>query len=218
MDNFYINHINKCFDNVNNNITKLTNDIFELSGMSGKKTRIFYNNLLNVDIKLNYLEIGVFMGSTFISALYNNKNINAYAIDNFGQYSAGSGVFINNISKYLINNEKYTIIQQDCFDTISKTITDKIDIYLYDAGHSYDDHRRSLLHYLPIMNDIFIFIVDDWNYEDVRCGTLDGIKESNVTVLFEKEIRLTYDNTTTPEPLLSEDYWNGLYIAVLKKN
>jgi hypothetical protein len=36
--------------------------------------------------------------------------------------------------------------------------------------------------------------------------------------LFEKEILLTSDETHTPMEVAAKTWWNGLYIAVLKKN
>jgi hypothetical protein len=38
--------IETAFQNAENNISKITNDIIEMEGMSGIKTRHFYNNLL----------------------------------------------------------------------------------------------------------------------------------------------------------------------------
>lgn len=219
MEKIFINQIENAFKLVEIGTTKLTNDILSIDGMSGKKTKMFYNNLLAFNTKINYLEIGVWKGSTFISAMFNNKNIYGYALDSFSNFSVGKSTFLNNVSNYLINNEKYIVIEKDCFDGIADDlISQKIQVYLYDAGHCVDDHIKSLIHYLPILDDIFIFIVDDWNYDDVRKGTIESIKLSNVTILYEKEIRLTYDNSTTPIPLLHTDYWNGMYIAVLKKN
>ena len=35
--------------------------------------------------------------------------------------------------------------------------------------------------------------------------------------MYEKEIRLTYDNSHTPQPEASNTWWNGIYVAVLMK-
>ena len=63
----------------------------------------------------------------------------------------------------------------------------------------------------------FIYIVDDWNLQKVRDGTWDGIKEMNLKILYNKAIRLTYDNSITREPLKKNTWWNGIYMAVLQK-
>ena len=37
------------FQNAEKNISKITSDIIDMDGMSGTKTRHFYNNLLNAE-------------------------------------------------------------------------------------------------------------------------------------------------------------------------
>ena len=69
-----INHVNLSVENSNNNISKLTSEILSMDGMTGIKTRHLYNNICSLD-GANYLEIGTWMGSSFISAFYEN-NIN----------------------------------------------------------------------------------------------------------------------------------------------
>ena len=64
------------------------------------------------------------------------------------------------------------------------------------------------------MDDMFIFIVDDWNWQHVREGTLVAIEKLNLKVLYAKEVRLTSDNSTTHA---SNTWWNGIYVAVLQK-
>ena len=75
----------------------------------------------------------------------------------------------------------------------------------------------TLLHYYDCLDDEFIFIVDDWNWQDVRDGTINSIKKLNLKVLYEKEVRLTFDNSHTPEPESINTWWNGIYVAILKK-
>ena len=52
----YKNLIEKSFENAENEISKINEDILKLEGMTGKKTRHIYNNLLNFD-DARYLEI-----------------------------------------------------------------------------------------------------------------------------------------------------------------
>lgn len=220
MEEYLINKVNEAFEKTESGITKLNEEIFKLTGMSGRKTRMLYNNLLEGDKELNYIEMGIFLGSTFISSLYKNLNVYGIAFDSFGEYSCGIEPFMNNVNTHLINNENYSIIQEKCFSAPinAKLLDKKFQVFLYDAGHTKEDHYNALLYYYDILDDVFIYIVDDWNYDDVRNGTLESFNKLNIKILYEKEIRLTYDGTTTPEPLLSEGYWNGIYIAVIKKN
>ena len=61
--NEYKNHILKSFENAEKNISKITNDIIMIDGMTGIKTRHFYNNLINYKDS-RYLEIGTWKGSS----------------------------------------------------------------------------------------------------------------------------------------------------------
>jgi hypothetical protein len=57
---------------------------------------------------------------------------------------------------------------------------------------------------------MFIFIVDDWNWKDVRDGTRASFQALNLKVLYEKEI-FTQDQ-------VKETWWNGIYVAILHKS
>jgi hypothetical protein len=67
------------------------------------------------------------------------------------------------------------------------------------------------------MDDVFIFVVDDWNEEPVRTGTFDAIRDLNLKILWSKEIRLTNNNKHTPPEEAHATWWNGMYVAVLSK-
>ena len=88
---------------------------------------------------------------------------------------------------------------------------------MYDGDHTNESHFKALLHYYNCLDDTFIFIVDDWNWEETRNGTVESIEKLNLKVLYEKEIRMTWDNSHTPHPLANNTWWNGIYIAILQK-
>ena len=39
----------------------------------------------------------------------------------------------------------------------------------------------------------------------------------NLKILYEKEIRLTWDDTHTPFDIARNSWWNGIYITILQK-
>ena len=54
-------------------------------------------------------------------------------------------------------------------------------------------------------------VVDDWQFEGVASGTLEGIKESGLTTLFQQIF-------ITPKGAEHNEYWhNGYAIFLLKK-
>ena len=205
--------IDLAFENAENNISKITNDIITMDGMSGTKTRHFYNNLLNTE-GARYLEIGTWKGSTVCSAMCKNK-AKVICIDNWSQFGGPKNEFLKNFEKFKGENDA-TFIENDCYKVdVSKL--PKFNIYMYDGNHTTENHCNALQYYYNCLDDIFIFIVDDWNWANIREGTINSIKKLNLKVLYEKEIRLTWDDSHTPQPEASQTWWNGIYVSILQK-
>lgn len=200
--------IDTAFENADNNMSKITDDIIVMDGMSGTKTRHFYNNLLNFH-DARYLEIGTWKGSSVCSAMCGNK-ATIVCIDNWSQFGGPKGDFLLNFTKHKGENEA-SFVENDCYK-IDVTKLPKFNIFMYDGEHSSESHYKALLHYYNCLDDIFIFIVDDWNWKDVREGTFNSIQKLNLKILYEKEIRLTFDNSTT-----TGSWWNGIYVTILQK-
>ena len=85
-------HVERAFENAEKGESKITQEIIDMEGMSGIKTRHFYNNLLNRD-DARYLEIGTWKGSSICSAMCGNK-AKAVCIDNWSQFGGPKTEFI----------------------------------------------------------------------------------------------------------------------------
>jgi hypothetical protein len=210
--------VNLAFGNAENNRSKVTNEILRLSGMTGAMTRHFYNNLLQME-DARYLEIGTWKGSSVCSAMCGNK-AKVLCIDNWSEFNdkdwgSPKEEFLANFAKFKGENDAQ-FIESDCFK-IDVSKFPKFNIYLYDGNHLNENHFKALVHFYSCLDDIFIFIVDDWNWQDVRDGTRDSIKKLNLKTIFEKEIRLTWDNSHTTLPSATQTWWNGIYVAILRK-
>lgn len=213
MEEIYKSLIEISFQNAENNFSKITNDIINMEGMSGTKTRHFYNNLLNTH-DARYLEIGTWKGSSVCSAMYNNK-ATVVCIDNWSEFGGPKNEFLVNFEKFKGENNA-NFIENDCYK-VDVSVLPKFNIYMYDGNHTNESHYKALLHYYNCLDDLFIFIVDDWNWSDVRDGTMNSIKKLNLKILYEKEIRLTWDNSHTSQPQAKDTWWNGIYVAILEK-
>ena len=88
-------HVEIAFENAEKGISKITEEIIEMEGMSGIKTRHFYNNLLN-RADARYLEIGTWKGSSVCSAMCGNQ-AKVVCIDNWSQFGGPKGEFISKI-------------------------------------------------------------------------------------------------------------------------
>jgi hypothetical protein len=205
-----IKHIENSLKNTNNYNSKITKEILDIEGMSGKKTRHFYNNLCSMS-DARYLEIGCWKGSSICAAMCNN-NINCIAIDNWSEFGGPKDIFMNNFNKYIGENNAH-FIEKNCWDVDPETIG-KFNIYMYDGNHTETSHFKALNHFYKCLDDEFIYLIDDWNVSEVRKGTYRSISNNKFNILYKKEI------FTPAKGGMGHNYewWNGICIFVLKKN
>ena len=204
--NILIQNIEDSLKKTDNYESKITDEILKMDGMSGKKTRHFYNNICSMN-DTRYLEIGTWKGSSICSAMCNNK-MTCTAIDNWSEFGGPKDEFIINFNKYKGENNA-TFIEKDCWN-IDVNLLGKFNIYMYDGNHTETSHFQALNYYLSCLDNEFIYLVDDWNNETIRNGTLNSIKHKNLEILYQKEI-YTESNSNL------NDWHNGISIFVLKQ-
>ena len=201
------NHLLKSIINATRGQSKLNNKALRLSGMSSKRNRHLLNNIVNMP-GVNYLEIGVHKGSTFVSALYQNNVNYAYAIDNWSEFGNAENTFLKNCNKFNINN--FSLFNEDAFSLDLHWINHKINVYFYDGCHSLEAQRKALEYYYDVLDDTFIFIVDDYDWGDTQVGTMAGICKCNLKILYERRLKARFCGD-------KKTWWNGLYVSLLKK-
>jgi hypothetical protein len=92
----------------------------------------------------------------------------------------------------------------------------KYNIFLYDGLHEEQDQYDGIVLPYETLDDVFILIVDDWNWSGPKDGTNRAIKELNLEVLYSVEIDSSEDYGNGLSFQLS-DWHNGYFIGVLKK-
>lgn len=199
--------------------TELGKDIIEYEGYTGTRTRHFYNNICNSDKldNIKYLEIGTWNGSSSISAVYKN-NVTALFIDNWCQFGGDPNIFMNNMEKFGKDSNCF-LLESDCWKVdLNELEMGPFNIYLFDGDHAELDHFKALEYYYPVLEDIFIFMVDDWNWPNVRDGTMRAIDQLNLNVLFRHEEFVSEDELKgMPEHHGKKTWWNGIGIFLLSK-
>ena len=211
-----ISHIVKSINNADNGISKINKDIIEFEGYTGTKTRHFYNNICD-RLDTRYFEVGTFNGSSSIAAVYKNPGTYLF-VDNWCQFGGNSDIFKNNIERYLEQSSKYKFIENDCWKIDINNIKQKFNVYLFDGDHAELDHFKALEYYLPILEDEFIFLVDDYTWSAVRDGTMRAIRELNLRIKFRHEIFMSPDDLKNmPNHIGKKTYWNGIGIFLLSK-
>jgi hypothetical protein len=149
-----------------------------------------------------------------MSAISNN-NVKSIAIDNwctpeisparempFNTEKDPKDIFLSNIK------DKDTIVIDSDINDIPTLSISNIDVLFYDGDHSKSSHLNSFKILDRYFNKVFIAIIDDYNWPDVREGM--ELVCNKYKVLYKKEI------FTSGEDL--NDFWNGLGIYILEKN
>jgi hypothetical protein len=193
--------------------SKLDREILELPGSSGRKTRFFYNNLVQL-FSSRILHLSAPTDSSVIGCCLDNNNSKVFVIDNIDNYCKEK--IQNTVEKYKGNNYyRFFNIATDNIDT--KKLF-KFNIFSYHASIDYNQLYSALPKYIDNMNDTFVVIYNDINWSFVKEAITRSINDLKLSVLFEREIKLTNDESHTPINVAVETWWNGVYIAVLKKN
>jgi hypothetical protein len=213
-----IKHVILSLENAMKSQSPLTDDVLALDGFTGKMTRHFYNNICNQGRKIHYLEVGTWKGSSLISAIQGNEeHVVCTVVDNWSQFNGPRDQFITNCTKNLKEGYKINILDADSFSVDVSKIP-PTDVYLYDGDHTHEAQFKGITHYVSCLKSPAIVIVDDWNWPSVREGTRDGLIAANIRVVYEKEIRHTYDNSHSPMTLAAQQFWNGLAVFVVEKH
>jgi hypothetical protein len=184
--------------------SKLDRAAFQAKGFTSPKVRHLLNNLGSLD-GLHYLEVGVHRGATFVAANYRNQLASAVAVDNWSEFEENGEVkadFLRHTSTLLAPGS-YRFLEQDCFTVTRAQLQAPVNFYLYDGEHSHESQRKALTHFYPMLDDAFIFVVDDYTWETAKSGTQEGIGELGLEILYQRE--------------LVDGWWNGLYVSVLRK-
>ena len=198
--------IKQAIEDAKNNKSKLTPDLLDLSGFTSHKIKHLLNNLGAISEK--YFEIGLHKASTFICTLYGN-DVKGIGVDNWSQFEQDglSKKIAYEKTAQCLSKEQYVIWERDCF-SISELELRNVDMYNYDGEHGYENQKKGITYFYPMMADEFILCVDDTSWEAPRKGTEDGIKEMNLEILFEEHL---WDGKESGE------WHNGFSVYLLKK-
>lgn len=199
--NALVSSVNKKLDN-------------KVEGITSDRTRQLLNELAK--LSTSYLEIGVLNGGTFCSVLDGNT-LKAYAIDHWkdetqaadGSTSikASKQTFIDNVRKF--KNTSTIKLFDSNFLNVDKTEINNIDMFFYDADHSHEMTSAAVRYFSDKFTNEAILIFDDANFDGVVSGAKEGMKESGLDVIYEK---LILNEMEDPN-----QWWNGLYICVIRK-
>jgi Methyltransferase domain len=188
--------------------SKLVPAVLAVPGMTSPRVKHFLNNLCRTE-DVVYLEIGSWQGATITAASCRNRG-RFTAVDNFIQ--GGNGEFQANRKA---NAEwcQFGFVEGDCWQTPPEEIADcaSISVYFYDGPHDYESQVKAFTQFDRLLTREFVAVVDDWDHPPARKGTRVAFDELRYEVVREWELPARFNGDT-------ENWWNGLYVAVVKKS
>lgn len=184
------------------------NGSISFGDLTGRYIRNIINNICsNNDIR--YLEIGLYRGGIFSSALFKNK-ITATGIDNWSQNWQNDDpkeVFFKRVLEVLDDND-IDIIEANCWEE-NLLSGRKYNVYTFDGPHGYQDQYDALSKYYDNLDDVFIYIVDDYDHNkspEVVKAVQDSISDLKLNKLCEYYFGA------------SDGFHEGIYFCCLEKS
>lgn len=215
-------------------VHRLAPAVFEVAGMSGYRTRMFYNNLLARLPGAHYLEVGSWRGSTLIAALANNTDhAQAVAIDNWSEFYGSSEPLRENVQRVLpevrIGSPQLRVLEQDVFaiDFAREGLTGWADVYLYDGSHEPTLQEREFAVVLDqnVLRRPCLVVVDDWVSPNVSLPTLRAMEDvwqrgwhaelATQVDPFGNIVQSTRDMKNMDMWNFFDLFWNGMLVLVL---
>jgi Methyltransferase domain len=190
--------------------------VYRVGGFCGRRFRLFLNNLIRSLDDPRCLEIGMFKGATLCAAINNNR-ITAVGIDDWSQFDGPAAEFYANLAHFTHKGARVSIIEQN-FRTIDYRSIGKSNVLFYDGSHEEQDQYDGVLMPLPAVDSPAILLVDDWNWDQVRNGTRNALRDAGARVDYYLELRTTLDGTLPEVAFGDSDWHNGLFAGAISKS
>jgi len=200
-----VEHVKNAFAAAEAGTSKLDEDVLKMRGVTGRKTRLFYNNLGNISEATVIIDVGTKNGSSTASFLNNNDNVSVCVIDDWSQ-GGSSEELVNNVKSSKLTN----IVSKP--ETIDVAVLPKANVLLYDNFYFDGELIRGIQNLSNVFTDVFVLIVDDWNAIGVKEQTYKVLSSINYSVVYEYSVNTDYDSEA------ASTYWNGIGVFVLVKN
>jgi len=188
-----------------------------IPGLTSTRVQSLLTSLANLSTR--YLEIGSFLGATATAVLRSNSIKSAYFVDQWIENiqpadhkillpKNSKDSFIENI-RAVKNGRELSVFDSDLFN-VDVTEIRNIDLFFYDGPHEQQTTESAILYYKECISDTAILVFDDANWQGVVDGARSGIIKSNFDILYEK---ILLNEQEDPN-----QWWNGVYIVVVKRH
>jgi hypothetical protein len=200
-----VEHVKNAFAATEAGTSKLDEVVLKMVGITGRKTRMLYNNLGNTTEPTVLIDVGAGNGSSTAAFTNNNENVSACVIDDWslggsrGEFNAN--VKSTNVTNLAVNPENVDV-----------AALPKANVVLYDSFYENGATERLVKKLSAAFADVCVLIVDDFNWPGIEQQTRDAISQIVHDVIYEKVVKTDYDAEA------ASSYWNGIGVFVLLKN
>ena len=196
--------------------SKLPDELLQCSYMKDEKERLLmasptvrhFFNMLGGYAK-RVLEVGAYLGGSTVALAYGNEN-EVVTIDNFSEPHGQEGVRERCIA-HLKNAPNAKLIEADA-RTRDLADLGKFDLMFLDGHHGVDETRAVVKRALPVMADVCLMILDDWNEHTVQAATLQTVQA------WTQHKILWYFNPTGDMSDNPFSFWNGMCFILFVKD
>ena len=137
-------------------------------------------------------------------------------IDNWSEFGGPKAEFFANIEAVRNERVRFTFLEQD-FRDVAVAEIEKYNIYLYDGPHEEADQFDGLSLYEGALDDDLFFIVDDWNWPQVRNGTMNALRQTGYTIDFAIIVRTSQNDQHAEIGGEYSDWHNGYFLSKLSR-
>ena len=182
-----------------------------VDGMTSRKVRLLLNRICQLRKGWSHLEVGSYKGATLTGALYGNHDARGVAFEDYSEYQTQTQLR-ENLTTHAKEMGAYTLVERDVFaarDAIPASAL-PFDSFFYDGNHSENAQQQAVELAFEICAAEFVFLVDDWNWDNVRRGTWSGLSSVRAKTLrfWELPARWNWD---------AEQFHNGIGLFVIER-
>jgi len=166
----------------------------------------------------SYLEVGSYLGATACAVLKDNK-LNAVIVDSWNEEIQPERQDIttppNSKEQFAKNLEEFAgdsnviVYDNDLFETPVLDYQNAFQMFFYDGPHDQETTANAVKYYWSTLAEEAILVFDDANWQGVVDGASQAIEEMGGSVSYSKLLLNSQES--------KQEWWNGLYIVVIRK-
>lgn len=187
-------------------------NVLDLDGFSSAKNRGLLNRAVSSIQRARILEVGSHFGSTAAAMCHGNDVECIHLVDNQSEFGSTLTRLAENVQRFglpatIHDLDYFAPLHPDTFGGV------KFNVYHYDGPHGEEQHATELEIAWPHLDESFLYIVDDYSWEQVHRGCDAGIAAlgGRVSVRFRERFESNRMND-------ADGYWNGVLMMWCRKS